>query len=100
MVPPFWQIVAIDEYIRQVSDLTLGVQDNIQKKWVEVAQHEDPRAVGNTADCGAMDTTFIIVIFPGIPYEFMYEIDKPNRILRLINCRRLSFLDYGQPDIL
>lgn len=93
-----WQIVAIDRYIDQVSDLALGLQDRIQSQWVDVASHENPRDIGATADCGAKDAPFIIVIFPGIPYEFMYEIDKLNKVIRLINCRRLSFLDHGQHD--
>mgnify|MGYP001614495007 CR=1 len=44
----YWQIIATDEYIEQVGTLDLGRQNNIQQKWIEVAQHDNPREVGAT----------------------------------------------------
>lgn len=93
-----WQIIATDEYIEQVGKLPLGIQNNIQQKWIEVAQHDNPREVGATADCGKdeEECPYIVVVFAGLAFEFIYKIDKANRTLTLINCKKLPILDHGQ----
>ena len=93
----FWQISATEDYINQVIQLSLDVQNNIQNAWIEVSHHENPREVGGTDDCGTEeDCPFIVVIFAGLPFEFIYELDRTNRKLTIIDCHRLTFLDHGQ----
>lgn len=93
----FWQIVATQKYIDSVKDLPLGIQDNIQKKWMEISTTPYPRTVGNTDDCGT-HAPFVLAVFPGIAYEFVYEIKAEQQEIWLISCKRLTFLDHGQPD--
>ena len=93
----YWRIVATDEYITQVSNLSLGVQDQIQNKWIEIAQHQNPRDVGDTA-ASSKHSEYIVVVFPGLAYEFVYKIDQAEKIIRLVNCKRLDILDYGVID--
>lgn len=88
----FWQIVATDEYIDQVCQLDIRIQNNIQEQWIEVSKHEDPRDLGQWDDCGAddEDCPFIVVIFPGLEFEFMYEIDRDDQKLTLVDCHPLD----------
>ena len=88
----YWQIVATDRYIEQVSRLHINIQSNILNQWIEVAKHDDPREVGSWDDCGNADEDcpFIVVIFAGLPFEFMYEMDKQNRLLRVMDCYQLD----------
>lgn len=96
----YWQIEGIDEYVEQTGKLPIAIQHKFQEQWMEVAKHENPRDVGYTDDCGkgGEECPYIVVRFQGIAYEFIYKMDKANRILRLINCERLTFLDYGQTE--
>ena len=96
----YWQIVATSEYIDQVCKLDITIQSNIQNKWIEVAQHKDHREVGSCDDCGSNDEDcpFIVVIFMGLPFEFMYEINHVEHKLTLIDCYKLTFLEHGQTD--
>jgi hypothetical protein len=95
----YWQIVATERYIEQVSRLPLGKQDRIQKQWLKLSQEDDPLTMGNTATCRReKDPTFVAVIFPGIACEFMYEIVARDRELWLMNCKVLSFLEYNNQD--
>lgn len=88
----FWQIVATDRYLAQVGILHINIQSNILDQWIEVAKHDNPRDVGSTDDCGNTieECQFIVVIFAGLPFEFMYEMDHQNRILRVIDCHSLD----------
>jgi len=90
--PRYWQISAIEDYINQVIQLPIDNQNNIQNMWIEVSHHEDPRDVGSWDDCGTddKDCPFIVVIFEGLPFEFMYEMDKDNEKLTLIDCYPLD----------
>lgn len=96
----YWQIVADEEYIQQVAKLPLGRQSQILTKWLDVAQHENPRDVGYTDDCGKGDEEcpYIVVRFQEIPCEFVYLMDKANRTITLISCERLAFLEGGQAE--
>jgi hypothetical protein len=96
----YWNIEVIDEYLEQVKKLDLGTQHKIEQQWIEVAKHENPREVGYTDDCGKgeEECPYIVVRFQGIACEFIYKMDKVKRILTLIHCERLTFLDYGQTE--
>ncbi len=92
-LPTFhWQISITEEYFHQVSILDLGIQNNIQNQWIEVSKHRDPREVGSWDSCGADIEVcpLILVIFVGIPFEFMYEIDTTNQELVLVDCYPLE----------
>jgi len=87
-----WQIVATDKYIGQVCKLDIHIQNNIQNKWIEVAKQKNPRNVGSTDDCGTNEEEcpFIVVIFQGLTFEFIYEIDKKNEKITLIDCYQFN----------
>ncbi|PWU80396.1 MAG: hypothetical protein DLM72_12510 [Candidatus Nitrosopolaris wilkensis] len=95
----YWRITAIDEYIDQVASLPFEIQDLIQNKWIEVAKHKTPTEIGNTSTCGDNQTSpNVVVIFPGLAFEFIYIIDQTEKTIRLINCEKFTFLDYSQID--
>ncbi|MDP9288797.1 MAG: hypothetical protein M3P08_11445 [Thermoproteota archaeon] len=93
----YWRIVATDEYYSLVSSLPLDIQDQIQNRWIETAKHENPRDVGSTMTC-SKHSEYVVVIFPGLTYEFLYKMDESERVIRLLSCERLTFLDHGQID--
>ena len=94
----YWEIKATDDYIDQLSQLSEKDQSDIGRHWIEVATNEDPLAIGRTTTC-PQGKPFVLVIFPGLAFEFIYELDRDNKIIRLINCERLTFLDHGQVSI-
>jgi hypothetical protein len=94
----YWQIIATRRYLDQVSELSIPIQELIGKAWIKVASHEDPTAIGNTDTCGEHTSPNVVVIFPGLEFEFIYMVDQTEKTIRLINCEKLSFLDYGQID--
>jgi len=94
----YWEIKATDDYIDQLSNLSAEDQANIGRKWIDVATSKNPLGVGRTTSC-PQGKPFVLVIFPGLAFEFVYELDNENKIIRLINCERLTFLDYGQESM-
>jgi len=93
-----WRIIATDEYIDQVSKLDIKVQDKILNSWIEVAKHSDPRDIGSNVSC-TKKSDYVLVIFPGLTFEFVYKIDNSDKTIRLLNCEKLAILDHGQPDL-
>lgn len=86
--PRFWQITGTNGYIDQVMQFSLHDQNNMETALIELSHHENPRSFGSTDICPK--DNFIVVIFAGIPFEFIYEIDEKNHRLRFINCRRFE----------
>ena len=93
-----WQIIATSRYLNQIYELPISQQSLIEKKWIEVASSENPLDIGSTSTCGEQIDPSVVVIFSGLAYEFIYEINTSHKIIRLINCEKLTFLDYGQPE--
>lgn len=93
----YWEIRATDDYIGQLGDLDFVTQSSIGQRWIEVATSEDPFTIGRTVSC-PQGKPFVLVIFPGLPFEFIYKIDHTSKTILLINCERLTFLDHGQAD--
>lgn len=91
----YWDIIPTQDYIDQLSSIDIGTQIKIEKCWMEVASTIEPLNVGSTATC-PQGRPYVLVIFPGLAYEFLYRIDRDNKAIHLINCRKLTFLDYGQ----
>ncbi|MGC1133438.1 MAG: hypothetical protein WA941_11480 [Nitrososphaeraceae archaeon] len=97
MVSVIWRIVATDDYIADTSQLSIGIQDQIQKSWIEVSKHQNPRDVGSTDVCDKHDS-YVVVIFAGLEYKFVYKMDETEQIIRLLSCRKLTILDHGQTE--
>jgi hypothetical protein len=93
----YWEIRATNDYIRQLGELSIETQASIGQRWIEVATSENPLSIGKTVSC-PQGRPFVLVIFPGLAYEFVYKLDEKNKIILLINCERLTFLDHGQID--
>ncbi len=64
---------------------------------MKVCEHENPLEVGSTDSCGSFNPIYV-VIFPGLAYEFVFEIRKQDKQIRLINCERLGILNHGQTE--
>ena len=80
-----------------MSQLTIETQDKIQKKIPEVATFDDPRQAGYYMDCGSDDDCpYIAQIYSGLAFEFTYEVDTHNKVLKYIDCFKLDILSYGQ----
>ncbi len=85
----FWTIIYEEDYINQTITQPIDVQSNIGKVITGLTYYDDPRTVaGSWADCGTDDDEcpFIVAIFPGLPFEFMFEKDLDNRKLTFIDC--------------
>jgi hypothetical protein len=94
----YLKIIAAPRYLQEIGELSLGVQENIQEKWMEVTEHVNPRDVGQTASCGKPYAKAVLDIFPGIACEFVYEANEQAHEIWLLSCKRLTFLDHGQID--
>lgn len=72
------------------------MQRNIEQKITALSYVDDPRTAAPWDDCGSDDEEcpYIIQIFPGIPYEFTYELDPINHTLLFIDCYRLPIFDH------
>ena len=95
----YWDIVATDGFIEQMAELPIGVQDKVHKQWKQVISHENPRDVGNTDAC-TKHSEYVVVVFSELPFKFVYKIVRTEHKIILIDCKRLNFLDYSQPDLL
>ncbi len=89
-----WRIVAIDEYINQVSQFPIDIQDNIQQQWIRVAKQDDLNDVKNTRCPQGHD--YYKKIFQSLNFNFIFKIDENNRTIELINCQQLDFSKYDQ----
>jgi hypothetical protein len=78
-----------------MSKLDIGTQTIIQKKWIEVASNKNPLNVGRAVAC-SKDNSNVAVVFKGIPFKFIYQLDIKKKTIRLLNCEKFSFLDYTQ----
>ena len=92
----FWNIDITDEYFNQVSVISINIQVNIEKFLDELRTTEDPRTIGDSYRCPR--DNYILTIYPGLSYEFIYHIDDKEKTITLISCERLGFLDYAQPE--
>lgn len=92
----FWNIDITDIYFDQVSSIPIEVHRKIEEFIQELTNSENPRNVGSSASCPTDD--FILTIYPGLPYEFIYQLDENEKTITLINCERKGFLDYAQPE--
>ena len=92
----FWNIDITDIYFNQVSSIPIEIHRTIEEFIQELTNNENPRNVGSSYSCPTDD--FILTIYPGLPYEFIYEINNIEKTITLINCERLRFLDYAQPE--
>jgi hypothetical protein len=85
----FWTIIYEQDYIDQVITNPIDVQNNIGNVITGLTYHDDPRTVaGAWDDCGNddKDCPFIVAIFVGLPFEFMFEMDYDARKLTFIDC--------------
>lgn len=98
MTKKYWTISYEDDFVKQVSKFNINIQANIQKAVSNVATFEDPREAGAYSDCGTddEDCPYITQIYPGLAFEFTYEMDPHNNELTYIDCYELDFLSYGQ----
>ena len=101
MIRDKWTIDYEDDFKEQISQLDVKIQDKIQRKIPKVATFDDPRQAGSYTDCGnADDCPYIVQIYPGLTFEFTYEMDTRNRVLTYIDCFKLDILNHGQePNI-
>lgn len=93
-----WTVIGEDYFIRQVSKFSISIQTNIQREISRVAALEDPREGGSYSDCGNDDDDcpYIVQIYAGLPFEFVYEMNRKKAELTYIDCSELDFLKYGQ----
>lgn len=93
-----WNIHFEADYVDQIIKLDLNIQRNIEKHITELSYQKNPRDYGYTTDCGKNDEDcpYIIVIFQGLSYEFMYRMYPDQNKLLFIDCYRLDILDHGQ----
>ena len=92
-----WTIDYEDGFIKQISQLAIETQDKIQKKISNVAIFDDPRQAGSYMDCGSDDDCpYIVQIYPGLAFEFTYEMDTHNGVLKYLDCFELDILNHGQ----
>ncbi len=59
----------------------------------------NPKDVGGTDTCdrGNEDNeNAVLVVFEGLEFEFIYEIDDGEKVIRLINCKKLTFIEDSQ----
>ena len=75
MTTKYWTISYEDDFVKAVSKFNINIQANIQKAISNVATFKDPREAGAYSDCGTddEDCPYIIQIYPGLTYEFTYE---------------------------
>ena len=90
----FWNIDITDRYFEQVSQIPIREHANIERFINELSTHENPTVVGSSTVCPKDD--FVLAIYPGLLYEFIYHIDKQEKTITLISCEKLTFLDHGQ----
>ena len=84
-----WRIVAIDDYINQVSQFSIEIQDNIQQQWISVASQDDLNNIKKIKCPQGHD--FYKKIFQGLSFSFIFKIDESNRTIELINCQNSNF---------
>ena len=94
----YWQIAATTQYLDQVSRLPINIQESIGKRWIEVATNVNPMNIGNTSTRGQEPNPNVVVMFPGLTFEFVYRINKTTETILLINCEELHFLNHGQTN--
>ncbi len=63
----------------------------------KVAILDDPLRAGLYSDCGSDDDCpYITQIYPGLLFEFIYEMDTHNKVLRYLGYLKLDILNHGQ----
>ena len=92
----FWNIDITDKYFDQVSSIPIDIHRIIEQFIQELVNSENPRNVGSSYSCPTDD--FILTIYPGLNYEFIYELNSTEKTITLISCERKGFLDYAQPE--
>ncbi|MGD9533543.1 MAG: hypothetical protein AB7V56_07225 [Candidatus Nitrosocosmicus sp.] len=91
-----WGLIATSKYIDQVSKFGIQVGDNISRPWIEVCKNEDISFL-KQRKC-PLGKKYYKTVFRGLEYQFIFEINDEEKFIRLINCRKLDFLNYGQVD--
>ena len=88
-------------FIDQMSRLDIKTQDRIQKEIRKIMTLDDPRQAGSYNDCGdAGDCPYIVQIYPGLAFEFTYEMNTRSNVLTYVDCFKLDILNHGQePNI-
>jgi len=86
--PRFWNIDYEEDYINQMIGLSIQEQSRIENAIKELPYYENPRDYGQTDDCGSddEDCPFIVAIYPGLAYEFMFEMNPDTHTLIFIDC--------------
>ena len=41
---------------------------------------------------------YFLIVFPGLPFEFVFQRIDETKTIRLISCEELEFLKHGQLD--
>lgn len=84
----YWTISYEEDYINQINQLPIPQRVNIEKFLVELSYYKDPRDFGYTTDCGRNDEDcpYILTIFSGLPFEFMYRMYPNDHKLLFIDC--------------
>jgi hypothetical protein len=91
----FWNIIITTPYFEQFSKIPLGEQFKIHEQWLKVANTADPLSQCMTTYCPD-GHNYILVNFFDIQFEFIIEIEKDNKLIRLISCDKSSHFDYEQ----
>ena len=92
-----WTIIYDDGFIKQISQLDIKIQTNIQREISKIALLDDPLRAGLYSDCGGnSDYPYIAQVYPGLLFEFIYEMDAHNKVLRYLGYLELDILNHSQ----
>lgn len=94
----YWDIIVTKRYLKSVSKYPITTQERIGKRWLQVARSGDPMSIGLTSPCGQKEDPSVVVVFPGLDFEFIYRVYEKAKAILLINCREIDLSDYGQVD--
>jgi hypothetical protein len=90
-----WDIIITTPYFEKFSKIPLGEQFKVHEQWLKIADYEDPLSNCMNTHCPDGQNYFLINFFD-IQLEFIIEIEKENKIIRLISCDKPTNFDYQQ----
>jgi len=86
--PRYWQITCTDKYLNQIIQFSLHEQNNIEVALIELSHQKEPMDYGSTDKCPV--DGFVLAIFSGLPFEFIYQVDVPNQKLKFVSCEKIT----------
>ncbi|MER5174608.1 MAG: hypothetical protein ABJB76_01085 [Candidatus Nitrosocosmicus sp.] len=92
----YWTITVIENYFNQLSQFSIEIQTNIHQQWSKIADQEDISNIKKTR-CPQGHEYFKIV-FQGLAFEFIFQLEEKDKKIRLINCKELEFSKHAQVD--